>query len=75
MATLSSRRIAAVVALAMVGTLVLLAPSPAKAKGRPQHNSVFINKNSAFTKANGVRSGSGTAMDPYVISGWTFSNL
>lgn len=31
---------------------------------------IFIDGVEAFTSDNGVRSGSGTALDPYIISGW-----
>ncbi len=34
------------------------------------HSVISINGNSGFTAANGVTSGTGTAADPYVISGW-----
>jgi len=34
------------------------------------HSVISINGNSGFTVANGVTSGTGTAADPYVISGW-----
>ena len=36
-------------------------------KGGP----IFIKEDKAFTAANGVVSGSGTAADPYIIEGWT----
>jgi len=34
------------------------------------HAPIFIDGNSGFTYVNGVKSGSGTASDPYVISNW-----
>lgn len=34
------------------------------------HPPVFINGNGGFTQDNGVRDGSGTALDPYIIDGW-----
>src|SRR6266704_4216976 len=34
------------------------------------HSIISINGNSGFTAANGVRSGTGTAADPFMISGW-----
>ena len=40
------------------------------ASGLQQRNSITITTNNQFNPANGVRSGSGTARDPYVISGW-----
>src|SRR5213594_3738000 len=36
---------------------------------------ILITSNSGFTLANGVTGGSGTASDPYVISGWEISTL
>jgi hypothetical protein len=37
------------------------------------HPYVLIVGNNGFTSANGVTSGTGTATDPYVISGWNIS--
>ena len=34
------------------------------------HGPIYIGANAAFTAANGVRSGTGTIADPYVISNW-----
>ncbi|NPA74931.1 MAG: hypothetical protein GXO25_02475 [Euryarchaeota archaeon] len=39
-------------------------------RGYTSHSVIRINGDSEFTAANGVVSGSGTASDPYVISGW-----
>jgi hypothetical protein len=36
------------------------------------HAPIYIGNNSAFTAANGVRRGTGTQGDPYVISDWLF---
>src|SRR3989449_7061702 len=47
--------------------LVLTLGPPASSNS---HAPIFIDGNSGFTHANGVRSGSGTASDPYVISNW-----
>jgi len=47
--------------------LVLTLGPPASSNS---HAPIFIDGNSGFTYANGVRSGSGTASDPYVISNW-----
>ena len=43
----------------------LIDPSRLQARGP-----IYIGSNAAFTAANGVRSGTGTAADPYVISDW-----
>lgn len=34
------------------------------------HAPIFINNDTGFTAPNGVRSGNGTAADPYIISDW-----
>jgi len=39
----------------------------------PAHAPIIINGNSGFTAANGVSGGSGTASDPYIISGWNIN--
>ena len=36
----------------------------------PPHGPINIIGNAGFTASNGVRSGSGTPSDPYIISGW-----
>ena len=35
-----------------------------------EHDAIVINDDSAFTSANGVVSGNGTKLDPYIIKGW-----
>jgi parallel beta-helix repeat protein len=57
--------------------LVTLATSPMFANrasaipaGLLSHAPILIDGNSGFTSANGVTSGSGTAVDPFVIEGW-----
>jgi len=37
-----------------------------------QHSSILIDSNTLFDAAHGVRSGSGTLADPYIISDWYF---
>lgn len=39
-------------------------------QGKTARTPILIDESSEFTAANGVRSGSGTADDPYVISDW-----
>ena len=34
------------------------------------HDPIYIDGNADFTPANGVKSGSGTQSDPYLIEGW-----
>jgi hypothetical protein len=55
---------------------VALIVTPAQADDGPTDRAdIFITKDREFNPANGVRSGSGTASDPYVISGWNVSQL
>ncbi len=74
----STRSISAM-ALAMMMGAALLLPSAASAKasaGDPgSQDSIYITKNKEFDPAHGVRSGSGTVADPYVISGLTVSYI
>src|SRR5213080_1978214 len=46
--------------------VLTLGPPPSSNSLAP----IFIDGNSGFTYVNGVKSGSGTASDPYVISNW-----
>ncbi|MGC9530538.1 MAG: right-handed parallel beta-helix repeat-containing protein [Candidatus Bipolaricaulaceae bacterium] len=59
--------------------LVLLAVGAwaglAVAQGLAPHDPIFIYGDEDFTWANGVVAGSGTADDPYVISGWSIDTL
>jgi hypothetical protein len=60
---------------AVIALVAGLAPVAVAEDERQERGSIRISKDSQFTKANGVRSGSGTASDPYVISGWDVSSL
>ena len=62
----------AVLAAGVVG--VVSAPAGAEAK-TVQHDNVAISADKDFTTANGVRSGTGTREDPYVISGWQIGSV
>jgi parallel beta-helix repeat protein len=42
--------------------------------GQIAHSSITITGDSGFTPANGVTGGSGTASDPYIISGWSITS-
>src|SRR3990172_7677425 len=51
-------------------------PDPAAPPSGPlltPHPPIYINGNADFTAPNGVSSGSGTSIDPYVIQGWDIS--
>lgn len=51
-----------------------LAPA-VNAEERQAREDIFISENSHFNPSNGIRSGSGTPDDPYVISGWQVRNI
>ena len=42
---------------------------------KTQRANIFISGDAQFNPANGVRSGSGTKQDPFVISGWDVSSV
>jgi len=62
--------------LASIGTCVIISialvlpTSHSSAYGSVEHSSIVIDGNAAFTVANGVTGGSGTALDPFIIEGW-----
>ncbi len=62
-------------ALALSTMLLFTGVQTALAQEEHQHGFIEIAKNSDFDKAHGVRGGSGTAADPYVISGMTIDSL
>jgi hypothetical protein len=65
------RRFVAILAVA----LVLLALPGVPAGASPEDGTILIEDNSAFTEANGIRSGHGTKAHPYVIEGWDLNSL
>jgi hypothetical protein len=69
----SSLRITSIVA-GIVALAALVLPS-APALATPQDGTVTIEKNNAFDRAHGVRSGHGTKHHPYVIEGWDLNQL
>ncbi len=66
------RKIALVVAILVVGvaSVVLMGGESNGYLWWGNHAPIYIGSDSDFTVANGVVSGSGTADDPYIISGW-----
>lgn len=68
-------RCALVLAVTVIGSMLWLAPATQAAGAREQRANILIAGDKEFTAANGVRSGSGTPSDPYVISGWIVSTI
>ncbi|MGI8775029.1 MAG: hypothetical protein ACR2KQ_08470 [Actinomycetota bacterium] len=65
----------AVSILTVVALSVFGLASVGAADGDQSRESIFISSDEHFNPANGVRSGSGTKSDPYVISGWTVDRI
>ena len=61
--------------LSVLLTVYGAAPAGANDDDRQQRDSIFISSDKEFNPSNGVRSGRGTASDPYVISGWQISSI
>jgi hypothetical protein len=59
----------------LVAVVGAFAPAAAANDERAQRGDIFISTDSQFNPANGVRSGSGTKGDPYVISGWDVGSV
>jgi hypothetical protein len=70
--TMRRTSLAGVVAILLMVMLYPTAAYAAGASDRPTQarDSIFIDDMKDFNPANGVRGGTGTARDPYVISGW-----
>ena len=70
------RHVRGVVGLAVILAMLLVAPSTVQAQeAREPRADIRIVSDAEFDEAHGVRSGSGTPEDPYVISGWNVSQL
>src|SRR5467141_1324956 len=70
------RRLLAVIlvlAAVLLTSVTLVNPIFPRVFALQSHSSMLIVGNSGFTSANGVTSGTGTATDPFVISGWNIS--
>lgn len=66
------RRVAlsTVLFLVVANSILVMAPASAADERERRSQPIVIRGDAQFTAANGVRSGSGTRSDPYVISGW-----
>lgn len=63
-------------AATLLVSAALVVPSSAQAgQERTSREDIRIEDNRDFTRVNGVRSGRGTARDPYVISGWDVHSI
>lgn len=73
------RRLSAVGVAVVVAAALVLPAMPAGARPRSDgprdHGGIRIDEDSEFDREHGVVSGSGTARDPYVISGWNLHYL
>ena len=67
--------LAITVMVAAAYSLVAVPQASAAEDDRQIHDSIIISKDTQFTDVNGVRSGSGTAADPFVISNWDVSEI
>src|SRR5438094_2353916 len=66
-----TRKVSAVlVACLLLASVFSFFAPRATATALTPHSPILIDGNSGFTAANGVTGGTGTASDPYVISGW-----
>lgn len=65
-------------AISLCFSMVLIVPAGAQvvvSEERESRRDIRINSDAGFTPENGIRTGSGTARDPYVISGWQINNI
>jgi len=72
------QRFSRLVLAATLASALLLAFMPAAAAAtetRERRSDITITNDTLFDAAHGVRSGTGTAEDPYVISGWDLNRI
>ncbi len=78
MATMYRKAAVVLLTLLLSAGYVLVAVPVAASPGPEEvspHDDIIIASDEEFDAAHGVRSGSGTKADPYVISGWKVRNL
>lgn len=77
MAGKTTKQTALGITLVLIAAFSLVVPSVASAAGEREQRSqsIRISKAEDFNPANGVRGGSGTKSDPFVISGWDVSSV
>lgn len=71
----NSRQLSVAAIVLLVAALLFLPIAPAGAEQRESRPDIVIKTEFDFNLDHGVRSGSGTEADPYVISGWDVENL
>jgi parallel beta-helix repeat protein len=59
-----------IVASLLLAFAVAVSAMSVNGSGRPVRGPIRIEGDGGFTRANGVVSGSGTILDPYIIAGW-----
>src|SRR5947209_4963225 len=69
------RRIAVIMILILLPVATAFVWQVVPAEGSPSvaHSPIYINGNSAFTSANGVTAGTGSATSPFIIEGWNIT--
>jgi hypothetical protein len=72
---LQRSRLALVLAVLLVSALGFTPTAAGAAEERESRSNITIRTAAEFDQAHGVRSGSGTVDNPYVISGWTVGTL
>jgi nitrous oxidase accessory protein NosD len=73
--TRRNRSFPILLALLIIGSSAIVFSSDVRAGSQVSHAAISITGNSGFTAANGVARGTGTASDPYIISGWILSEI
>jgi hypothetical protein len=75
---MGKKRIALAITVMVAAAYSLVAVPQASAADQDREvrqSSIIISKDTQFTDVNGVRSGSGTVADPYVIANWDVSEI
>jgi len=58
-------------AFLMIGSSLLIFSPEVRAGSQVSHKAIIINGDSDFNSTNGVMGGTGSASDPFIISGWS----
>ncbi len=59
--------------LLLAATAFVWQAMPAEGSPTVAHSPIYVNGNSAFTSANGVTAGNGSATSPFIIEGWNIT--